>query len=236
MTVTRKVAIVTGANRGIGYEICRKLGQLDIHVVLTSRDAAKGKAACQSLRGEELPITFCRLEVTSARSVRALAAFVAKRFGRLDILVNNAGIMIDPHGARLVELEPKILRTTLETNTLGPLMLIQALLPLMKARSYGRIVNLSSTLGQLSEMKSGTPSYRISKTALNALTRIVADEARASGILVNSMSPGWVKTRMGGANAPRTVAQGADTAVWLATLPAEGPTGGFFYERKPIPW
>jgi len=232
----RRVAVVTGANRGIGYEICRKLGQLDIHVVLTSRDAAKGKAACQSLRGEELPITFCRLEVTSARSVKALAAFVAKRFGRLDILVNNAGIMIDPHGARLVELEPKILRTTLETNTLGPLMLIQALLPLMKARNYGRIVNLSSTLGQLSEMKSGTPSYRISKTALNALTRIVADEARAFGILVNSMSPGWVKTRMGGPNAPRTVAQGADTAVWLATLPADGPTGGFFYERKPIPW
>ena len=231
-----RVAIVTGGNRGIGYEICRKLGQLDIHVVLTSRDAAKGKAACQSLRGEELPITFCRLEVTSARSVKALAAFVAKRFGRLDILVNNAGIMIDPHGARLVELELKFLRTMLETNTLGPLTLIQALLPLMKAHRYGRIVNLSSTLGQLSEMKSGTPSYRISKTALNALTRIVADEARASGILVNSMSPGWVKTRMGGPNAPRTVAQGADTAVWLATLPADGPTGGFFYERKPIPW
>ena len=231
-----RVAVVTGGNRGIGYEICRQLGQLGVQVVLTSRDAAKGRSACQSLRNEGLPITFCGLEVTSARSIKALTAFVVKRFGRIDILVNNAGIMIDPHGARLVELELKILRATLETNTLAPLMLIQALLPLMKEHKYGRIVNLSSTLGQLSEMRSGTPSYRISKTALNALTRIVADEARAFGILVNSMSPGWVKTRMGGPNAARTVAQGADTAVWLATLPAEGPTGGFFYERKPIPW
>src|SRR5258707_6992317 len=139
-----RVAVVTGANRGIGYEICRELGQRGIHVVLTSRDAAKGKAACKSLRDEGLPITFCRLEVPSARSVKALTAFVVKHFGRIDILVNNAGIMIDPHGARLVELELKILRTTLETNTLAPLMLIQALLPLMKEHKYGRIVNLSS--------------------------------------------------------------------------------------------
>jgi NAD(P)-dependent dehydrogenase (short-subunit alcohol dehydrogenase family) len=233
--VTR-VAVVTGGNRGIGYEICRELGQRGIHVVLTSRDAAKGKAACKSLSDAGMPITFCRLDVTRARSVKALAAFVADEFGRIDILINNAGIMIDPHGARLVELELKILRATLETNTLAPLRLIQALLPLMRKRKYGRIVNLSSTLGQLCEMRSGTPAYRVSKTALNAVTRIVAAEARAFGILVNSMSPGWVKTGMGGPHAPRTVAQGADTAVWLATLPADGPTGGFFYERKPIPW
>ncbi|HEV2007670.1 MAG TPA: SDR family oxidoreductase [Burkholderiales bacterium] len=231
-----KVAVVTGGNRGIGYEICRELGQRGIHVVLTSRDAAKGKAACKSLSDAGLPITYCKLDVTSARSVKTLAAFVVKQFGRIDILINNAGIMIDPHGARLVDLELKILRATLETNTLAPLMLIQALLPLMKKRKYGRIVNMSSTLGQLCEMSSGTPAYRVSKTALNALTRIVAAEARAFGILVNSMSPGWVKTDMGGPHAPRTVAQGADTAVWLATLPAGGPTGGFFYERKPIPW
>jgi NAD(P)-dependent dehydrogenase (short-subunit alcohol dehydrogenase family) len=232
----QRVAVVTGGNRGIGYEICRELGQRGIHVVLTSRDATKGNAACQSLRDAGLPITFCKLDVTSARSVKALAAFVAKQFGRIDILINNAGILIDPHGARLVDLELKILHATLETNTLAPLMLIQALLPLMRKRKYGRIVNLSSTLGQLCEMSSGTPAYRVSKTALNALTRIVAAEARPFGILVNSMSPGWVRTDMGGPDAPRTVAQGADTAVWLATLPAGGPTGGFFYERKPIPW
>src|SRR5258707_8510973 len=127
-----RVAVVTGANRGIGYEICRELGRLGIQVVLTSRDAAKGRSACKSLRDEGLPITYCRLEVTSARSVKGLAAFVAKRFGRIDILVNNAGIMIDPHGARLAELKLKILRTTLETNTFAPLMLIQSLLPLMR--------------------------------------------------------------------------------------------------------
>jgi NAD(P)-dependent dehydrogenase (short-subunit alcohol dehydrogenase family) len=236
MMQQQRVAVVTGGNRGIGYEICRELGKRGIHVVLTSRDAAKGNAVCKSLRDAGLPITFCKLDVTSARSVKALAAFVAKQFGRIDILINNAGIMIDPHGARLVDLELKILRATLETNTLAPLILIQALLPLMRKRKYGRIVNLSSTLGQLCEMSSGTPAYRVSKTALNALTRIAAAEALPFGILVNSMSPGWVKTGMGGPDAPRTVAQGADTAVWLATLPAGGPTGGFFYERKPIPW
>ena len=157
-------------------------------------------------------------------------------YGRTDILINNAGIMIDPRGSRLLDSELKTYRDTLETNAFGPLLITQALLPLMKKRNYGRIVNLSSGRGQLSEMGSGTPAYRISKTALNALTRIVAAETRGSNILVNSLRPGWVKTDMGGPYAPRTVAQGADTAVWLATLPDGGPTGGFFRDRKPIPW
>jgi len=127
-------------------------------------------------------------------------------------------------------------RETLETNVLGPLALAQALVPFMKRNRYGRIVNISSGMGQLSEMGVGSPAYRVSKTALNALTRILAADLKASGILVNSMCPGWVKTDMGGPTAPRTVEQGADTAVWLATLPDGGPTGGFFRDRKPIPW
>jgi NAD(P)-dependent dehydrogenase (short-subunit alcohol dehydrogenase family) len=127
-------------------------------------------------------------------------------------------------------------RDTLETNLIGPLLLAQVLVPLMKRNGYGRIVNVSSGQGQLSDMGVGTPAYRVSKTALNALTRTLAAELKGSGILVNSMCPGWVRTDMGGAGAPRTVEQGADTAVWLATLPDDGPSGGFFRDRRPIPW
>lgn len=234
--MTAKVAVVTGANRGIGQEICRELAQQGIHVVLTSRDAAKGKAASDKLVAQGLPVEFHPLDVTNASSIDALAAFLREKFEGVDILVNNAGVLLDPRGSRLLDSKIEIYRDTFETNVLGPLQLTQALLPLMKKRSYGRIVNVSSGQGQLSEMSSGTPAYRISKTALNALTRIVAAETRATNILVNSMCPGWVRTDMGGPNASRTVEEGADTAVWLATLPDGGPTGGFFRDRKPIPW
>lgn len=234
--MTGHVAVVTGGNRGIGFEICRQLAQRGIRVVLTSRDAAKGGAAFKKLRDAGLPVTFHKLDVTSPRDIMALAAGITAEFGRVDILINNAGVMIDPHGSRLLDSKLETSRNTLETNVLAPLALTQALLPLMKKQDYGRIVNISSSLGQLSDMGTGTPAYRISKAALNALTCIVAAETRASNILVNSMSPGWVRTDMGGPNAPRSAAQGADTALWLATLPDGGPTGGFFYDRKPIPW
>lgn len=234
--MTGKVAIVTGGNRGIGFGICRQLAQPGVRVVLTSRDAARGRAACARLRTEGLPVTYHRLDVTSARSIRALAAWVEKKFGNVDILVNNAGIMIDPHGSRFADSSLKTYRATLETNVFGPLALTQALLPLMRKRNYGRIVNMSSGLGQLSDMGTGTPAYRISKTALNAVTCIVAAETQGANILVNSMNPGWVKSDMGGPNAPRTIEQGAATAVWLAMLPDGGPTGGFFLDRKLISW
>ena len=234
-----RVAVVTGSYRGIGHEICRQLARLGHRVVMTSRDAAKGGAACRQLNGEpgvDGRVSYCRLDVTSSEDIKALAAELAAKFGRVDILVNNAGIMSDPKGSRALTSSLQTYRDTLETNVLAPLALIQALLPLMKKNNYGRIVNVSSGLGQLSEMASGTPAYRMSKTALNALTRMVATETRGSNILVNSMSPGWVKSDMGGPYAPRTVEEGADTAVWLATLPDGGASGGFFQDRAPIAW
>ena len=234
--VAERVAIVTGGNRGIGFEICRQLARAGNRVLLTARDAAKGKAACKSLTGAGLPVSFHKLDVTSARSVEALAAFVTREFGRADILVNNAGVMCDARGASFLESRIETYRNTLETNTLGPLLVTQALLPLMIKRNYGRIVNLSSGLGQLAGMGSGTPAYRISKTALNALTRIVAAETQGTNVLVNAACPGWVRTDMGGAGAPLSVAEGADTVVWLATLPDGGPTGGYFRDRKPMAW
>jgi NAD(P)-dependent dehydrogenase (short-subunit alcohol dehydrogenase family) len=233
----KRVAVVTGANRGIGLEICRQLARRGgVRVVLTARDQTKGKAAAGQLRDEGLEVDFHELDVTSEKSVETLAGWLEGTCKRCDILVNNAGILADPRGSRFLDSRPETYRQTLDTNVFGPLLLSQALVPIMKRSRYGRIVNISSGQGQLFEMGAGAPAYRISKTALNALTRVLAAELKGSGILVNSMCPGWVKTDMGGPGAPRTVQQGADTAVWLATLPDDGPTGGFFRDRKTIAW
>jgi len=233
----QRVAVVTGANRGIGLEICRQLSKRGgINVVLTSRDDSKGRSAAKKLAADGADVAFRPLDVTQERSVKALADFIGSAHGRCDILVNNAGILADPRGSRFLDSKVETYRETLDVNLFGALMLAQALVPIMRKNRYGRIVNVSSGLGQLSDMGIGSPAYRISKAALNALTGILAAELNGSGILVNSMSPGWVRTDMGGSGAPRTVEQGADTAVWLATLPDNGPTGGFFRDRKPIPW
>ena len=232
----QKVAVVTGANRGIGLEIARQLAEKGVHVVMTARDRKKGEAAAQALRARGLDVEFMPLDVTDPGAIAALAAALDRKFGGVDILVNNAGILPDPKGAKVMTEHVDTFRAALETNTLGPLMVSQALAPLMKKRGGGRIVNLSSGLGQLQDMASGTPAYRMSKTALNALTRMLAAELAEHHIKVNSMCPGWVRTDMGGENATRSVEEGADTAVWLALLPASGPTGGFFRDRKPIPW
>ncbi|HZN26178.1 MAG TPA: SDR family oxidoreductase [Burkholderiales bacterium] len=236
MAAAARIALVTGGNRGIGFEICRQLATRGLAVILGARDAGEGKAAAKTLRDEGLPVEFHRLDVTSCRSIRACVAALAERRGRIDVLVNNAGVLLDPRGSRFLDSKLDTYRDTLEANLYGPLQLAQAVIPLMKGKRYGRIVNMSSGLGQLSEMGTGTPAYRLSKTSLNALTRILAAEFHGNNILVNSVCPGWVRTRMGGEGASRTPAQGADTAVWLATLPDDGPTGGFFRDRQPIPW
>lgn len=239
MTQTKRVALVTGANKGIGFEIGRQLARAGLSVILTARDPAKGEKAAKELSGEGLDVAFEPLDVASETSIRVLAERVAKSRGRLDALVNNAGIFLDKdEDAAGMALSAKVdtIRRTMETNVYGPLLLSQAFVPLMEKGGYGRIVMLSSGLGQLSDMQGAWPGYRLSKAALNALTRILAAETSGRNILVNTMCPGWVKTDMGGAGATRTVEQGADTAVWLATLPDGGPTGGFFRDRKPIPW
>jgi NAD(P)-dependent dehydrogenase (short-subunit alcohol dehydrogenase family) len=227
----KRIAVVTGANRGIGLEICRQLARAGMHVILTARDEAKGKAAAKKLGVESH-----QLDVDSDESVKAFARWIKDTHGRCDVLINNAGVMLDPRGSRVLDSKIETYRDTLETNLIGPLRMIQAIAPLMKKQGYGRIVNMSSGQGQLSDMGVGTPAYRVSKTALNALTRTTAADLHGTGILANAMCPGWVRTDMGGSGAPRSVEQGADTALWLATLPDNGPTGGYFRDRKPIPW
>ncbi|HXO22724.1 MAG TPA: SDR family oxidoreductase [Thermoanaerobaculia bacterium] len=232
---SRRVAVVTGANRGIGQEICRQLARKGAQVVLTARDEAKGQAARQELAAEGLDVLFHPLDVTADDSVDRLVRYLKDDIRGVDILVNNAGVFLDQKRGGL-DVPMQAVRDTLETNLLGAWHLSQCLVPIMRWKTYGRIVNVSSGLGAMSEMAGGLAAYRISKTALNALTRILADELRDTNILVNTMCPGWVKTEMGGPRATVPVEKGADTAVWLATLPDGGPTGGFFRDRRLIPW
>lgn len=232
----KKVAIVTGANRGIGLEICRQLAKHeDVQVLLTSRNSSAGKQAASELRQSGGDVHFLHLEVTDQNSIRRLAKEVADRYGRADILVNNAAVYLDS-GLKVTEIDIGLMRQTLETNFYGPLRLCQTLIPLMLRNQYGRIVNLSSSMGALGTMRGGALAYRASKTALNALTRVLASELQGQNILVNSVDPGWVRSDMGGPQARRTLAQGADTALWLALLPDDGPSGGFFRDRQPIAW
>jgi NAD(P)-dependent dehydrogenase (short-subunit alcohol dehydrogenase family) len=234
-----RIALVTGANRGLGLETSRQLALQGIRVILTSRDTAKGEVALQVLQAEGLPAEYQPLDVADPQGVQLLADTIEARHGHLDILVNNAGVFPDSQdhgGASVLTAGVDSITRAFDTNTLGPLRLCQALVPLMRRNGYGRIVNVASGMGQLAEMNGGYPAYRLSKTALNALTRILADELAGTGILVNSVCPGWVRTDMGGPSATRTIEEGVETIVWLATLPDGGPSGLFFRDRQPIPW
>jgi NAD(P)-dependent dehydrogenase (short-subunit alcohol dehydrogenase family) len=231
----QQVALVTGGNRGIGLEICRQLARLGIRVILGSRDTAKGVAAARDLTAARLQVEARELDVADEESIRECMRWIRRDLGRLDILVNNAGIMVEEGDAQ-PEHEIQIIRDTMQTNVYGPILLSRLATPIMKSRRYGRIVNLSSSMGSLNEMGPGYIAYRMSKAALNVVTRVVAAETQGMGILINSVDPGWVQTAMGGSGASRTVEKGAETPVWLATLPDSGPTGGFFYDRRSITW
>jgi NAD(P)-dependent dehydrogenase (short-subunit alcohol dehydrogenase family) len=229
-----RTALVTGANRGIGFEVCRQLAAREYRVILTARDPSKAETAARSLVSSGSVLS-AQLDVTDTESIRSLVAHLARQRIDVDVLVNNAAILLD-EGTDIVDLEIADLRGTFETNVFGAVAVAQAFVPGMVARRYGRIVNVSSEAGQLASMGTYAPAYSMSKAALNAFTRQLAAAIRGSGVLVNSACPGWVRTDMGGAAAPRSVQEGADTIVWLATIGAKGPTGGFFSDRKPIAW
>jgi NAD(P)-dependent dehydrogenase (short-subunit alcohol dehydrogenase family) len=231
-----RVAVVTGANRGIGREVVRQLAARGWTVVLGSRSPQRGERAARELAdagagGTVLP---WRLDVSDAAGVRAFAERLGAELGRLDVLVNNAAIHYDTW-QRTVDADLGVVREALETNLLGAWHTTQALLPWLRSSPHGRIVNVSSGGGSITEMGAGTPAYGISKAALNALTRKLAAELRGEGILVNAVCPGWVATDMGGPGG-RPVADGAASVLWAVDLPDDGPTGGFFRDGRPAAW
>ncbi|MGX5843060.1 SDR family NAD(P)-dependent oxidoreductase [Mesorhizobium sp. ArgA1] len=226
-----KVALVTGGNRGIGLETGRQLAALGFTVLLGSRDLAKGEASARQLGGKVEAIA---LDVAAVDAAALAAAEVERRFGRLDVLVNNAAIHYDPQ-ARALKPDWTVIREAFETNVFGAWRVAAACAPLLSALGHGRLVNVSSEGGSLASMGAGAPAYSTTKATLNALTLILAAELRGAGVLVNAICPGWVATDMGGPGG-RPVAQGAAGIVWAATLPDDGPTGGFFRDGKRLPW
>ncbi|KUO10196.1 SDR family NAD(P)-dependent oxidoreductase [Streptomyces sp. DSM 15324] len=225
------IALVTGANRGIGHEVSRQLIGLGWAVLVTARSGRAAQKAAAGLGGGAHPL---RLDVTSPDDSTEAARVLRERFGGLDVLVNNAAITYDTW-QRAVGADLDVVREAMETNLYGPWRLTQAVLPLLRASRRPRVVNVSSEGGSLAGMTGGTPAYAVSKAGLNALTRLLAGELRADGVLVNSVCPGWVATDMGGPGG-RPLADGAAGIVWAATLPDDGPTGGFFRDGQPLPW
>ena len=241
---TKRIALITGANKGIGFETARQLGQQQITVLLGARDAAKGEAAAAKLRAEGLDARALQLDVTVAESIQRAMDKVAQEFGRLDILINNAGVMADDQTKKVSEQSLSAWRTTFDTNVFGLVATTQAFLPLLRKSAAGRIVNLSSILGSNtlhSDPQSPIydfklPAYNVSKSAVNAYTVQLAYELRDTPIKVNAAHPGWVKTEMGGEGATMELADGAKTSVALATLPADGPSGAFIHLGETLPW
>ncbi|WP_422753043.1 SDR family oxidoreductase [Micromonospora sp. WMMD708] len=235
MTDDIKVAVVTGANRGLGAAIARNLAEQGLHVVLAGRNEYSVDHVVSDLTRDGLSASAHQLDVNDPASVARAFADTAKRHGRLDVLVNNAGIAID-RGQTAASPDFERVRSALDTNLLGAWRCCAAAVPEMKKNGYGRIVNVSSHLASLATMGDTNVSYRVSKAALNALTRVLAAELDGTGILVNACSPGRMNTRLAYGETDRTPKEGAETPVWLATLPPDGPTGGLFADGKPIDW
>lgn len=244
-TNAKKVALITGANKGIGFETAKQLSKKGIFVLLASRELTRGETAAKSLGGETAGIRAVKLDVVNEADREAIAEYIRKEFGRLDILINNAGVMIEPIGGNNTStIELKLLRETFDVNFFAAVALTQKLLPLLRKSDAGRIVNLSSILGSLElHATPGSPiyeaksfAYDASKAALNSFTIHLAHELRGTKMKVNSAHPGWVKTDMGGEGAPMEIVDGAKTSVQLATLAEDGPNGGYFHMGEPIPW
>lgn len=232
---TQKIALVTGAYRGLGLETVRQLAQQDYTLVLTGRKSAKGQATVAQLLKEGLKVHYHDLDVNSDESIQQLVQYVEEKFGHLNALVNNAAIHYDSQ-QNASNADFKIVHEAIETNLLAPWKITRAFTPLLAKAGHATITNVSSGAGSLYDMSGGTPAYSVSKAGLNVLTIKFAEELAGHGILVNSVCPGWVRTDMGGPEAPRSVAEGAKGIVWAATLEQGGETGGFFRDGERIKW
>ena len=229
-----KIVLISGASRGIGLETGKQLLELGWNVVFTARNMHEGRPLVNKLRKKWKSAWFHQLDVTDEQSISDVAEYVEDTCGRLDVLINNAGIMIEENH-KIMDVELEDLHKTMATNLYGPLMLTRTMLPFFKDSKDARVINVSSRMGQLSGMEGGHAAYRISKTALNALTVVMAKELEDEGIRVNTICPGWIRTDMGGPNANKSIEEGADTIVWLATAD-KIESGKFYADRKVIPW
>lgn len=233
---TQKIALVTGAKRGLGFATSERLAEKGYTVIMVGRGKSEIEAAAQTLKNKKLNVIAFDCDTTNVSQAHALASFVAEKFGKLDVLVNNAGVFPESMGSSDVfKTDSKLVAKTFETNTLGTMIVTNALSDLLKKSGDARVVNISSGMGQLSEMNGSYPAYRLSKTAMNALTRIYSEDFGDS-VKVNSVCPGWVKTEMGGAGADRSIEEGIAGIIWAATLPSNGPTGGFFRDGERLDW
>lgn len=226
-----RIAVITGAAKGLGLEAARQLSNLGLGVILTGRDETALARATESIENAE----WHALDVASAASVATFFDWLKNRHGRLDVLVNNAGRVYWGHSATVLETEPAVVLEAIQNNAIGAFQMMQRTLPMMAQVGYGRVVNVSSGMGALADIGTGAVPYRASKTTLNALTLLAAQEA-PEGVKVNAVCPGWVRTDMGGPNANRDVEKGARGIVWAATLPDNGPIGGFFRDSSEIAW
>lgn len=230
-----KVAVITGANKGLGLEVARQLAVQGFHVFLTARRPETGQKAAAALRQIGTKVSFVELDVANPASISRAAREIAAQVDHLEVLVNNAAILEGEY-TPILQVGAELMQKTLNTNTIGPLLVAQAFYPLLKKSKDGRIINVSSRAGSLSEMGTYAPAYSISKTALHAVTVQLAAQFGRDGIAVNAVCPGWVRTDMGGPGAPLTVAQGADTIVWLAAEAPKSLTGKFLRDRKVMAW
>lgn len=235
MATNTKLALVTGGNRGIGYELVKQLASKNFKVIFTCRDHKTGHEITESLNKSDLNATYLVLDLNNQDSIHQAAITVKEQYGRLDVLINNAGIYLDDN-KRLVDMEPLTLEKTLETNFFGVYHVIRSFLPLMEKQGYGRIINVSSEYGEMSQMSyPGIGAYKLSKLALNGLTQLLASEVKGN-IKINAVDPGWVSTDMGGPTAPTTPQQAAESFIWLASIGSDGPNGKFFRGRTQIDW
>lgn len=234
MNPDRHVAIVTGGNRGIGHEICKELSRAGCYVVLTSRNEEEGRRAVAKLDHHD-NVAYRRLDVTDSKDIASLRDWILKTYGRVDILINNAGVYLD-EGVSVFDVDENIMQDTIAVNFYGAFHMCRAFVPIMRQNGYGRIVNVSSGYGAMSEMGGYVAAYRISKAALNALTLIMANELRDGNIKVNAVCPGWVRTDMGGGMAPLSPEAAARDIVHFALVDSKGPTGSFFRYKNPIQW
>ena len=235
----KKIAVVTGASRGLGYATSEALAQRGFKVVMAMRSPEKFQKQLNALKIKDLDVIPVKLDVSSEKNIIEFCDFIKREFGYVDVLINNAGIMIDKEdggNSSPLKTRSSTIQKTFQTNTMGPFLLTQKIFPMMKQEGYGRIVNVSSSMAQLSVSQKASAAYRLSKTSLNMVTNLFAAEVGSEDICINSISPGWVKTDMGGPHAEKTIEQGIKGILWAATLPQGGPTGGYFQDGEPLSW